>query len=139
MMFRREPAGPPAGVAVAALVLGLAGCAPPQQAAAPQRATATQPAMSQPAAGVSLARIEVREAQTLLGRLGYGLAAADGIVGPSSRAAAAAYRADMGAPASGAFDRDLLIMLRQSAKANGVATVAAPPPIAQRNVKPARS
>lgn len=114
-------------IRLALLIAGAAlaaGCAAPGPAEAPAR-----PAGAIVADAAPLDRAEIREAQALLGRLGYGAGAADGVVGPQSRAAAQAFQAESGAPVSGRFDRGLLLMLRAAADAAGVALTAAPPPI----------
>lgn len=115
-----------AGAAATALALAacLSGCAPTARPDASSVAAA-------PAADLTpLTRNEIREAQTLLARLGFGGSAPDGIVGPRSRAAATSFQLDIGAPPDGAFDRRLLAALRIVAEESGVATVPAPPPVA---------
>ncbi len=103
----------------------LAACAAPQSA---ERRAA--PAEARVIADQSpLTRLEVQEAQALLNRLGFGGGEPDGVVGPRSRAAAESFQLDAGAPATGAFDRGLLLMLRASAEEAGVATAAAPAPV----------
>jgi len=107
-----------------------AGCAPPQQQeAAPAPGAAPTQVATDPASAAPLTRNEIREAQTLLVRLGFGGAAPDGIVGPRSRAAAEAFQHHVEAPATGEFDRRLLVALRIVAEESGVATVPAPPPV----------
>lgn len=127
MLFHSDAGGRfLSGIALAAAAFGLAACAqPPGQA---QQAAAVESAA--PAANMPLVRIEVQEAQELLRRLGYGGGGADGVVGPMTRSAAAAYQKDMGAPATGNVDRALLEMLRNSASASGIRPVASPPPVA---------
>lgn len=56
---------------------------------------------------------EVREAQTLLARLGYTAGAADGIFGPRTQSALLSYQAANGLPADGVVSAPLLARLRQ--------------------------
>ncbi len=112
----------------------IASCAAPETARVSGSAEPAPAARPAPAAGLStdpapLNRNEVREAQALLGRLGFYSGEADGVVGPKSRAAAQAFEAQVGASPSGRFDRGLLVTLRSSAAAAGVTIAAAPPPI----------
>ncbi|MFZ1414668.1 MAG: peptidoglycan-binding domain-containing protein [Defluviicoccus sp.] len=56
---------------------------------------------------------DVREAQTLLARLGYTAGAADGIVGPRTQSALLSYQAANSLPADGVVSAALLARLRQ--------------------------
>lgn len=59
-------------------------------------------------------RTTVREAQQLLGRLGYSAGAADGVAGPQTRQAVQAFQRDTGLPANGAISSELLNELRSA-------------------------
>lgn len=61
----------------------------------------------------------VLEVQRHLGALGYYRGAHDGLMGPLTREAIRAYRADVGLPVSGAADAALLDSLRAEAEAEG--------------------
>lgn len=119
------------GRAAIVAAMALAGCASNDGggAGAPSPAVSPQAEGIAPAGDTTLSRTEVMEAQALLQRLGYGPEEVDGIVGPSSHAAAAAYRARERRSGGGTFDAALLSDLRRSAEARGVATIAAPPPV----------
>lgn len=56
---------------------------------------------------------DVREAQTLLSRLGYAAGVADGIVGPRTQSALLSYQAANSLPADGVVSAALLARLRQ--------------------------
>lgn len=56
---------------------------------------------------------EVREAQTLLGRLGYNAGAPDGLAGPRTQSAVLAYQVANTLPADGMVSAPLLARLRQ--------------------------
>jgi hypothetical protein len=57
-------------------------------------------------------RADVREAQTLLNRLGYDAGPVDGIVGPKTTAALRQFQTAQGVPPTGTLNFDLLTMLR---------------------------
>jgi TRAP-type uncharacterized transport system substrate-binding protein len=57
-------------------------------------------------------RASVREAQEILNRLGYDVGAADGIMGPKTRAGIKQFQTDQGMTPNGMFNFDLLTILR---------------------------
>ncbi len=60
----------------------------------------------------SASRATVREAQQLLGQLGYDAGGADGVAGRQTRTAIRAFQQDSGLPATGAISADLMAELR---------------------------
>lgn len=60
----------------------------------------------------SASRATVREAQQLLGQLGYDAGGADGVAGQRTRTAIRAFQQDSGLPATGAISADLMAELR---------------------------
>lgn len=117
----------------AALGLGPAACgSTPKDAGAPSAGSGAQQSAATGSSSTQLGRREVEETQTLLARLGYAGVDSDGVVGPRSRTAAMAFQRDAGVAANGVYDEGLLYMVRRTADARGVATVAAPAPVAQR-------
>lgn len=121
----------PAWALALPLIAALAACTAPQKGTAPAASAARSGNVNvvNTPNGPMLGVMEVQEAQALLERLGYSISTIDGVVGPESRAAAVMYRQDQGAGASGAYDAELLSMLRRTAQQKGVATIAAPPPL----------
>ncbi|MEX2519120.1 MAG: peptidoglycan-binding domain-containing protein [Paracoccaceae bacterium] len=115
----------------AALSLGLVACgSSPEGAASP--GAQQQQSVSTSSSSTPLGRRQVEEVQTLLARLGYSGVESDGVAGPRSRAAAMAFQRDAGVATTGDYDQTLLSMVRRTAEARGVATVAAPAPVATR-------
>ncbi len=129
------------GAACVALIAAVGACAPngKSSSAPPQkeRTVASAPIKSvdpntQPVANRRLDRAEIREAQSLLNKLGYEAGPADGIVGRRSKRAAIDYQTQIGVASDGVFDTLLLARLRNSAEtgagaASGPATASAAP------------
>jgi peptidoglycan hydrolase-like protein with peptidoglycan-binding domain len=87
----------------------------------PQR-TATAPRTSTS----SIQREQNREVQVALNYFGFPVGAADGAIGPRSRAAIAEYQALMGFPATGQltqYERDFLVTSYYRAQSGGAATM----------------
>jgi membrane-bound lytic murein transglycosylase B len=63
--------------------------------------------------GIGLSAAQTRELQQLLARRGHDVGPIDGVVGPRTRAAAAAERRRLGLPADAPLNQEFLLRLRQ--------------------------
>ena len=66
-----------------------------------------------PAGDYALTKAQRSELQTLLGRAGYDVGTPDGVVGPKTRAAVAAFQQRMGLPADGHVSGRILDALKR--------------------------
>jgi Caspase domain/Putative peptidoglycan binding domain len=100
---------------------------PPASPAQPADVAPVDPAAVAEAA-LALELVEIRRVQGQLGQLGYAVGRPDGVIGPRTRSAIAAFQKRQGLAGTGFLNEATLDQLRQSAAAVAVAPPAAEQP-----------